>query len=1215
MGDILDDVFAVFDEKKLAPKPKKVKLGSANSISAKVSNNNTLDVKQEHSSGAGTASSAITSTNSTRQQRQKQPFGFESNVNHCSNDVVNPSLASLASDFSGAATKYEDGVHRAVVNSGRAAGDASFVRRGGKRRAAGVEVTNGSQQSVSDPSSSPLTAHPVPPTTAAGEISFASAEGQRSPIVKRRKPAGPSTGGKVNATEPEGDVVKERFESDMNCWHECVRPVVCVRAQDSPVLAGGTRGGRAPAKQYPYKLDAFQNKALRCLEGEESVLVAAHTSAGKTTVAEYAIAMSLRDKQRVVYTSPIKALSNQKFRDLSEEFSDVGLLTGDVSTIPNAAEFAEWICRIKHQPCHVIYTDSRPTPLQHFLFPSGSEGVHLVMDEQKVFREKNFHEAVAALQHSIDPAALKAGKRVKKKTGNDIEKIVLMCDERKFTPLIIFAFSKKEVEANAMSMKKVDLTVVEEKELIEEIFNNATATLSEEDRSLPQIQQILPLLKKGVGIHHGGLLPIVKEVIEILFQESLLKVLFSTETFSMGINMPAKTVLFTAVRKWDGRDFRLVSAGEYIQMSGRAGRRGLDDRGLSIIMFDEKIEPEEAKSLFMGEPMRIESQFRLGYNMLMNLLRVEGANADYMINRSFHQFQRDKQSLSLEEEEKRVELQLQDYDDVAHLVDKTLHISSASADVADIKSDSTAPASAPVLNNVIQVLTASGAAGGLVRSSSTANVTGQCVSYTHGESTSPATATGGGDIIWPCDDVESEIAECYSTHHDILALKEEIRTIITTPHWIQRYLQLGRIFHIKDGEERDFGFGVLLRHRKVAGMASNRTHTTNNLTLINTKPTDPHFLLEVVLLIDDEEVLDGGSTVPVMGGVPSLPVALSRKSPQPVKRTSVGMSSCRCVVVSCTLENVHNISKAKLNIMQNVDVSKPESLKRVQYALEKMLASPDSIQNHEWLDPHADMEISDPRLPEAEVQLEELRVAFKTSPLTSFPYFDRLFEKFDEKVQLQSKLKQLNERVQANRYMTMRDELRSMHRVLRRMQYVDERNVVTLKGRVACEISAADELVVAELLFQNLFDRMDVDLVVATLSVLVFEEKTEECPPKDQALVESFARIQEVARKIAEVSQECKLSVNIEDYVGKFVPTLMELTLGWVRGAKFVDLLQEHPTLYEGSVVRALRRLEELLRQLASGSRSIGNDALEAKFNEGMRRIKKGIVFAASLYL
>jgi ATP-dependent RNA helicase DOB1 len=229
-----------------------------------------------------------------------------------------------------------------------------------------------------------------------------------------------------------------------------------------------------PARVYPFSLDPFQQTAIYAIQRNESVLVSAHTSAGKTVVAEYAIATGLNKKQRVIYTSPIKALSNQKYRDLLSEFGDVGLMTGDVTinpdatclvmtteilrsmlyrgsevmrevawvifdeihymrdkvrgvvweetlillpkqvryvflsaTIPNAMQFAEWICELKDQVCHVVYTDYRPTPLQHYLFPDGGDGIHLVVDEKSIFRQDNFQKAIASLETTGDGHSIK----------------------------------------------------------------------------------------------------------------------------------------------------------------------------------------------------------------------------------------------------------------------------------------------------------------------------------------------------------------------------------------------------------------------------------------------------------------------------------------------------------------------------------------------------------------------------------------------------------------------------------------------------------------------------------------------------------------------------------------------------------------------------------------------------------------------------------------
>lgn len=232
---------------------------------------------------------------------------------------------------------------------------------------------------------------------------------------------------------------------------------------------------------------------------------------------------------------------------------------------------------------------------------------------------------------------------------------------KNFNPVIVFAFSKRECEGLALNMSKLEFNSAEEQDLITNIFTNAIENLSPDDRQLPQISNILPLLKRGIGIHHGGLLPILKEVIEILFQEGLIKVLFATETFSIGLNMPAKTVVFTNVRKFDGQEFRNLSSGEYIQMSGRAGRRGLDDRGVVIMMCDEKLEPAAAKNMIKGEADRLDSAFHLGYNMVLNLMKVEGISPEFMLERCFFQFQSQTNVPTLEEGESIVLLMVHEH--------------------------------------------------------------------------------------------------------------------------------------------------------------------------------------------------------------------------------------------------------------------------------------------------------------------------------------------------------------------------------------------------------------------------------------------------------------------------------------------------------------------------------------------------------------------------
>jgi len=372
------------------------------------------------------------------------------------------------------------------------------------------------------------------------------------------------------------------------------------------------------------------------------------------------------------------------------------------ATIPNAREFAAWICQTHRQACHVVYTDYRPTPLVHYVFASGGEGLHLVVDEAGAFREANFETAMACLGGGATaPDADDAGKRRRRPGGRqaetDLKRIVGVVRQQQWQPAIVFAFSKAQCERNAVALKdEPSFNAPDEADVVEKVYVSALEALSDDDKALPQVTTLLPLLKRGIGIHHGGLLPIVKEVVEILFQEGLLKLLFATETFAIGINMPARTVVFTETRKFDGApparepcapgafaspvfesrataadfgrvearirrqlvsdrrstrragaDFRWLTAGEYIQMSGRAGRRGKDDKGIVLQVLDEKMEPAVAKGILYGEADRLDSSYHVTYNMLLNLLRVEGADPDYLVRSSFHQYQQEADAPAL----------------------------------------------------------------------------------------------------------------------------------------------------------------------------------------------------------------------------------------------------------------------------------------------------------------------------------------------------------------------------------------------------------------------------------------------------------------------------------------------------------------------------------------------------------------------------------------
>ena len=944
-----------------------------------------------------------------------------------------------------------------------------------------------------------------------------------------------------------------------------------------------------PARSWKFKLDPFQQVSVNCLERHESVLVSAHTSAGKTVVAEYAIAMSLRDKQRVIYTSPIKALSNQKYRELQQEFTDVGLMTGDISinptasclvmtteilrsmlyrgsevmrevawiifdevhymrdkvrgvvweetlilvpdsvkfvflsaTIPNAKQFAQWICNLHEQPCHVVYTDYRPTPLQHYLFPSGGSGIYLAVDEKGTFREDNFQRALAALvDFDRNEAALGkydeersgSGKRFKpqkdsRSSSADLYKIINLIQQKNNLPVIVFSFSRKDCESHALRSAKVDFSSEEEKNAIETVFTNAMESLGEEDRKLPQIASILPLLKRGIGIHHSGLLPILKEVIEILFQEGLLKVLFATETFSIGLNMPAKTVVFTNVRKFDGKVFRWISGGEYIQMSGRAGRRGLDDRGIVILMLDEKMEPPVAKGMLKGQADPLNSAFHLSYNMILNLMRVEGIAPEKMLEKSFFQFQNNECLPELERQLNRLQ-----------------------------KERSTFP---PI-------------------------------------------------------EQENEIEGYYGLKQELASIQHNIKKVLYHPSYILPFVQPGRLVYVREGE-KDFGWGCFIGLQRKSRLNQQGKLVSNN-----------EFVIDVLIRTKL------GSTSA------HCEPALSNEGSNSGEKEASEM-----IIVPMTLSAIDGVSTVRVNLPK--DLSTKESKNHVGKSIREIIKRfeakpllPNSIQYIPLLDPIADLGITDDSFKKMQRKIDLIQESLSTNPLTESPErLERLYSLFEERFQLDEKIRLLEKQIQNTTAIIHMDELKCRKRVLRRLGFLTNDDVIEMKGRVACEISSGDELLLTEMIFNGIFNDLSVENSVALLSCFVFEEKASNEADIWTGVPEELKRlykvVQEMAVRISKVSSESKLQLDNDSYVDSFRPELMNVVYHWSKGAKFIEICKM-TSVFEGSIIRCLKRLEELLRQMCMAAKSIGNVELENKFADGITKIKRDIVFANSLYL
>ncbi|XP_051540078.1 exosome RNA helicase MTR4 [Myxocyprinus asiaticus] len=958
----------------------------------------------------------------------------------------------------------------------------------------------------------------------------------------------------INLSELMPKVKVEQVETVEGCTHEVALPADEEYTQLKP------RVGKA-AKEYPFILDPFQREAILCIDNNQSVLVSAHTSAGKTVCAEYAIALALREKQRVIFTSPIKALSNQKYREMYEEFQDVGLMTGDVTinptasclvmtteilrsmlyrgsevmrevawvifdeihymrdaergvvweetiillpdnvhyvflsaTIPNARQFAEWICHLHKQPCHVVYTDYRPTPLQHYIFPAGGDGLHLVVDENGEFREDNFNTAMQVLRDSGDSAGSSGGKwdpkgrRGGTKGPSNVFKIVKMIMERNFQPVIIFSFSKKECEAYALQVSKLDFNTDEEKKLVEEVFNNAIDCLSDEDKKLPQVEHVLPLLKRGIGIHHGGLLPILKETIEILFSEGLLKALFATETFAMGINMPARTVLFTSARKFDGKDFRWITSGEYIQMSGRAGRRGMDERGIVIFMVDEKMSPAVGKQLLKGSADPLNSAFHLTYNMVLNLLRVEEINPEYMLEKSFYQFQHYRAVPGVLEKMKKME---EEY-------------------------------------NAIQIPN------------------------------------------------EESVVTYYKIRQQLAKLGKEIEDYIHKPRYCLPFMQPGRLVRVKK-EDLDFGWGVAVNFSKKSNVKA------------GTSELDPLYVVEVLVNCSKDSVKNAATEV-------AKPAGPGEKG--------------EMQVVPVMLHLITSISSVRLYIPKDLRPydNRQSMLKSIQEVQKRF---PDGIP---LLDPIDDMGIKDPGLKKVVQKVEAFEHRMYTHPLHSDPNLEVVYTLCEKKALIAGDIKAAKRELKRARTVLQMDELKCRKRVLRRLGFATSSDVIEMKGRVACEISSADELLLTEMVFNGLFNDLTAEQATALLSCFVFQENANEMPKLTEQLAGPLRQMQECAKRIAKVSAEAKLDVDEDTYLNQFRPHLMDVVYTWANGSSFSQICKM-TDVFEGSIIRCMRRLEELLRQMCQAAKAIGNTELENKFAMGITKIKRDIVFAASLYL
>jgi ATP-dependent RNA helicase HelY len=492
-----------------------------------------------------------------------------------------------------------------------------------------------------------------------------------------------------------------------------------VTASGAPLAHGGLRA-RFEAS-LGFEPDDFQARALDALDAGASVLVAAPTGSGKTLVAEYAVALARAASGKAFYTTPLKALSNQKYHDLVRVYGadQVGLLTGDNSingdapvvvmttevlrnmiyarsraleglryvvldevhylqdrfrgavweevivhlphevdlvclsaTVSNAEEVAEWLRTVRGETAAII-EERRPVELNHLYLVAerGSEALHLLPTFVSVDGEERPNPEAARLDARGHRGAGGRGRpRVRLRTPARVEAVERLAADR-MLPAIFFVFSRAGCDAAVEQCLAGGLRLTDSHERVEirRIAEQRTSSLSDADLDLLGYREWASALEAGIAAHHAGMVPPMKEAVEAAFAAGLVKVVFATETLSLGINMPARSVVIEKLSKFTGEHHEFLTPGEYTQLTGRAGRRGIDELGYAIVCWSPFVPFDQVAGLASRRTYALTSSFRPTYNMTANLVnRYPRDVAHHLLNLSFAQYRTDRDTVTLE---------------------------------------------------------------------------------------------------------------------------------------------------------------------------------------------------------------------------------------------------------------------------------------------------------------------------------------------------------------------------------------------------------------------------------------------------------------------------------------------------------------------------------------------------------------------------------------
>ena len=988
---------------------------------------------------------------------------------------------------------------------------------------------------------------------------------------------------------------------------------------------------------FPFQLDDFQKRAIIRLEQHKNVLVCAHTSSGKTVVAEYGIAQGKHHHKRVLYTSPIKALSNQKYREFKSKFGDVGILTGDVSinpdaqclimtteilqnslyknsellnsvewvvfdevhyindnerghvweeilillpkqiglimlsaTVPNYLEFAQWVGKIKNTTIYIQNTLKRVVPLEHKIFLD-HDSVIMVKDKDSNVYEGNLDKAFKILKNKQKKLTLMSdkeknaiknkknefynnityfekfqprSKNKKRSNANNnnnnntlkITNVHLLMDDlvnylydNKLNPAVIFVFSIKRINEYAKSLSLLNLVTKDEAVQIRNFFHKCIQTLPLEDRNISQIKEMEVLIQNGIGVHHSGLLPILKEIVEILYSNGLIKVLFATTSFSIGLNMPTRTVVFTEFYKYNDERKEILSSSEYLQMCGRAGRRGIDSIGNVFLLFSEKVQENdksEMLDMLKQTGTQVESKFRLSYKTIVSFLSRNIKNINSFLKESF------LENLNIKE------------------------IPTIKKDIEDKKGK---------LKEVQSV---------------------KCVNVNN-------TNSNSGELI---------MKEFYMMYKRLVELNE----IVFLNKLMKEYLHnaIGLVMKVYDNEEKKEMFVVFIHLY---------TQFDNDFWCLKAKRIN---------VSDDTNEIDESSKTKGRKNKQNK----KKTAPQikPTDKTGV-IDDITFTYCSYYYNNILTIYNKKLTFNnrnltdKDLKGDKEEYLfldiQILKHFVNELLtlnsSSPPQIEPLHY----AKYFNNDMDLITKTNERDNILLSIYKHPCISCEHFKTHFNNVKCLFKLQNEITKLEKDLNPEN-MLHYEEFETRLKILQKFGYLDENRVITLKGKAAREINTSDCVLISELLVSDILIKLSDEEIVAFISGFASnrnEIEIDKEPIISREFGEAVKQFKKLYEHVKDVENECN---NFEEskYNRRMTFSLAKALKMWMQNNSFASIVKE-TDLDEGKMYNLIMRIFLFMEEIINFYGTLGNNNLMERFTKIKEKLLRGIMSSQSLYL